>query len=157
MLDTLVFLKLIIFVFVKQSNNPKVSAKLDQLCKTLLQLPIKSSGAGDSFLTQWVFQVLTNLLDLEHNGQQASSSLKKSFLEHNGQQASSSIKKKSFLTPKEPLEDSLRDKASFSLVSNILSCLTEMKPHQNDAILAPAWLKLMQLAFVRAAEVLFTY
>ncbi|KAI8896755.1 armadillo-type protein [Globomyces pollinis-pini] len=62
-LDVLVFLKLMITVFARQSRNDKIRAKLDKLLKALLGLPRRSSGSGDVILTQWVFEVLDTLLN----------------------------------------------------------------------------------------------
>ena len=61
-LDVLVFLKLMVSVFAKQSRNEKLALKLDSLARILLALPIKTSGSGDSVLTQWVFEVLDSLM-----------------------------------------------------------------------------------------------
>ncbi|KAI8905507.1 armadillo-type protein [Gorgonomyces haynaldii] len=61
MLHVLVFLKLMIPVFGKQSNNERVSQSLQKLLHTLLQLPVKSTSSG-TVLTEWVFQVLDGMV-----------------------------------------------------------------------------------------------
>ncbi|KAJ3372354.1 hypothetical protein HDU91_003782 [Kappamyces sp. JEL0680] len=110
-LDILVFLKLMISVFAKQSRNEKVSARLDSLVRTLLSLPVKSSGSGDSILTKWVFEVLDSLLSVDQD-----------------------------------------EVLSFAVVESVVGALLEMSPHENDAVLTPAWLSLMQNGFARLAD-----
>lgn len=98
-------------IFAKQSSNEKLATRLDALTRTLLALPIRSSGSGDSVLTQWVFEVLDSLL-----------------------------------------ESKQEENLSFSVVEGVVKALLEMTPHENDAVLTPAWLALMANGFTRLSE-----
>ncbi|KAJ3195578.1 hypothetical protein HK101_011721 [Irineochytrium annulatum] len=60
-LHVLVFLKGLLPVLAVQGGQDKTRSRLSALCEALLKLPVKSSGTGNTVLTQWVFQVLDSL------------------------------------------------------------------------------------------------
>ncbi|KAJ3043390.1 hypothetical protein HDV00_005088 [Rhizophlyctis rosea] len=60
-LHVLVFLKTVLPVLAVQGGHDKTRGKLRELCDTLLKLPVRSSGMGNTVVTQWVFQVLDAL------------------------------------------------------------------------------------------------
>jgi ribosomal RNA-processing protein 12 len=67
-MDLLVFLKLMIPIFAKQSKQAKVRSRVEGLVQVLLSMPLKTSGNGNAILTQWVFDVLESLLNTEEDG-----------------------------------------------------------------------------------------
>ncbi|KAI8912901.1 armadillo-type protein [Powellomyces hirtus] len=60
-LHVLVFLKMILPVLAMQGGHERTRAKLRALCEMLLRLPVRSSGTGNTVLTQWIFSVLESL------------------------------------------------------------------------------------------------
>ena len=62
--DNLVFLKVLMPVYRKQSSNEKIGELLTTLCASLLELPQKTGGSN-AMITQWVFTNIGELLDVE--------------------------------------------------------------------------------------------
>ncbi|KAI8820144.1 armadillo-type protein [Fimicolochytrium jonesii] len=60
-LHVLVFLKAVIPSLALQGGHGRTSGKLHELCEKLLRLPVRSSGTGNTVLTQWIFSVLDAL------------------------------------------------------------------------------------------------
>ncbi|KAJ3144453.1 hypothetical protein HDU89_008231 [Geranomyces variabilis] len=60
-LHVLVFLKMILPVLAMQGGHDRTREKLRALCEMLLRLPVRSSGGGNTVLTQWIFSVLDSL------------------------------------------------------------------------------------------------
>ncbi|KNC98554.1 mRNA-binding protein RRP12 [Spizellomyces punctatus DAOM BR117] len=60
-LHVLVFLKATLPVLAMQGGHDRTRGKLRALCETLLRLPVRSSGTGNTILTQWIFSVLEAL------------------------------------------------------------------------------------------------
>ncbi|KAI9017210.1 armadillo-type protein [Gaertneriomyces semiglobifer] len=60
-LHVLVFLKAALPVLAVQGAHDRTRNKLRALCELLLRLPVRSSGSGNTVLTQWIFQVLDAL------------------------------------------------------------------------------------------------
>jgi ribosomal RNA-processing protein 12 len=56
-LHILVFLKGLLPIVGIQATHDKTRAKLGNLIDALLALPVKSSGSGNTVMTQWIFQV----------------------------------------------------------------------------------------------------
>ncbi|KAJ3416188.1 hypothetical protein HDV05_002833 [Chytridiales sp. JEL 0842] len=68
-LHVLVFLKSILPVLAMQGAHEKTLVKIRTLCELLLKLPVKTSGTGNTVMTQWVFQVLDSLFNApQHAG-----------------------------------------------------------------------------------------
>ncbi|KAJ3156226.1 hypothetical protein HDU86_003990 [Geranomyces michiganensis] len=60
-LHVLVFLKMILPVLAMQGGHDRTREKLRALCEMLLRLPVRSSGGGNTVITQWIFSVLDSL------------------------------------------------------------------------------------------------
>ncbi|KAJ3299773.1 hypothetical protein HK104_007051 [Borealophlyctis nickersoniae] len=60
-LHALAFLKSTLPVLAVQGGHDKTRGKLKHLCEILLRLPVRSSGGGNTIMTQLVFQVLDAL------------------------------------------------------------------------------------------------
>ncbi|KAI9209400.1 armadillo-type protein [Polychytrium aggregatum] len=60
-LHILVFLKMLLPVVSLQARHEKTKSKLKNLCQLLLHIPVRSSGSGNTILTQWIFQAMESL------------------------------------------------------------------------------------------------
>ncbi|KAJ3038514.1 hypothetical protein HK097_003149, partial [Rhizophlyctis rosea] len=122
-LYVLVFLKTVLPVLAVQGGHDKTRGKLRELCDTLLKLPVRSSGMGNTVVTQWVFLVLDALFGAGAESERAAT-LKSAPFPH----------------------------LDMSLLDSVILSLLEIRPYQNDTGLIPAWLELIGRGFSRLAD-----